>query len=88
MPPTIAAMISLRSALGRAIARLRAKEGLSQERFALRAKIARTYFAGIERGRHNVSIDLLERIARALDLDTGELLAEAESERRSRTARS
>ncbi len=80
-------MVTLRVALGRAVARLRRDQGFSQEQFALRCKIARTYFAGIERGRHNVSIDLLERIAKGLDMDTGELLAEAERERASRPSR-
>lgn len=37
---------------------------------------------GIERGRHNVSLDLLERVAKGLKLDTGQLMAEAERERR------
>lgn len=76
-------MTSLRKALGRALVRLRRKEGLSQEAFALKAKIARTYYAGIERGKHNVSLDLLDRIARGLGVDVGELMTEAESERRS-----
>jgi transcriptional regulator with XRE-family HTH domain len=37
---------------------------------------------GIERGRHNVSLDILERIAKGLKIDTGQLMAEAERERR------
>jgi transcriptional regulator with XRE-family HTH domain len=38
---------------------------------------------GIERGKHNVSLDILDRIAKGLKIDTGQLLAEAEKERRS-----
>jgi transcriptional regulator with XRE-family HTH domain len=34
----------------------------------------RTYVGGIERGERNVSIDNIERIARALDLDVVDLL--------------
>jgi transcriptional regulator with XRE-family HTH domain len=75
-------MTSLRVALGRAVARIRKEQGYSQETFALRCKIARTYMTGIEGGRHNLSLDLLERIAKGLKLDTGQLLAEAERERR------
>lgn len=75
-------MVTLRTALGRALVRLRRETGLSQESFALKARIARTYYAGIERGRHNVSLDLIDRIARALGTDAGTLMTEAEAERR------
>lgn len=81
-------MISLPLALGRAVARLRKEQGFSQESFALRCKIARTYMTGIESGRHNLSLDLLERIARGLKLDTGQLMTEAEKTRRSGLSRS
>ncbi len=37
---------------------------------------------GIERGRHNVSLDILERMAKALRMDAGQLMTEAERERR------
>lgn len=40
-----------------------------------------------KRGKHNVSLDILERIAKALKMDTGELMAEAEKERRTSSAR-
>ena len=42
---------------------------------------------GIERGKHNVSLDILERIAKALKLDTGQLMSEAEKERRGTSPR-
>ena len=75
-------MTSLRVGLGRAVARLRRDAGYSQEAFALTCKVHRTYMTGIERGRHNVSLDILERVAKGLRIDTGQLLAEAEKERR------
>jgi transcriptional regulator with XRE-family HTH domain len=67
-------MISLRIALGTAVARLRKKAGYSQEGFALACKVHRTYMTGIERGRHNLSLDLIERLAVGLEMDTGELI--------------
>jgi transcriptional regulator with XRE-family HTH domain len=76
-------MTSLRIGLGRAIARLRRAAGYSQEAFALTCKVHRTYMTGIERGKHNVSLDILDRIARGLRIDTGVLMTEAEKERRS-----
>ncbi len=79
---TLCSMIALRVGLGRAVARLRKEAGFSQEAFALLCKVHRTYMTGIERGKHNVSLDILERIARGLKIDTGKLMSEAESERR------
>lgn len=74
-------MISLRVGLGRAVARLRRERGYSQEAFALSCQVHRTYMTGIERGRHNVSLDILDRLAIGLGIDTGQLMAEAEKER-------
>ena len=76
-------MTSLRTGLGKAVARLRREAGYSQESFALTCKVHRTYMTGIERGKHNVSLDILDRIAKGLKIDTGQLLTEAEKERRS-----
>jgi transcriptional regulator with XRE-family HTH domain len=81
-------MTTLRVALGWAVARLRKGQGYSQETFALRCKIARTYMTGIESGRHNVSVDMLERIAKGLKTDVGQLMTEAEGERRAPAPRS
>ena len=49
--------------------------GLSQEVLADMAGLHRTYVGGIERGERNVSIDNIEKLARALDADVTELLA-------------
>lgn len=75
-------MVTLKVALGRAIRRLRTERGLSQEGLALAAHINRTYATDLENGKRNVSIEILERVATALDIDTGELFTEAERERR------
>ena len=76
-------MTSLTTGLGKAVARLRKEAGYSQEGFALTWKVHRTYMTSIERGRHNVSPDILDRIAKGLKIDTGQQMAEAEKERRS-----
>ena len=80
-------MISLRIGFGRAVARLRRVAGFSQEAFAHTCKVHRTYMTGIERGKHNVSLDIIERIAKGLKIDTGQLMAEAEKERRGSSAK-
>ncbi len=74
-------MSALRARLGRAIRRLRREAGYSQESFADKCGVHRTYMGSVERGETNISLDNLERIAKALSLTTGELLVEAEKER-------
>ena len=64
----------LRRRLGHNVRRLRADHGLSQEQFADRTGIHRTYIGGIERGERNVTLQTLERLALAFDLDPVELL--------------
>ncbi len=41
---------------------------ISQEKLALKADIDRTYLAGVESGKRNVSIKSLEKIINALDV--------------------
>ena len=69
---------SLRTALGRTIRRLREKDGFSQEGFADRVGVHRTYMGAVERGEVNISLKNIEKIARALDLSAGALLRKAE----------
>lgn len=71
-------MSALRIRLGKAIRRLRAKQDLSQEELAHKAKIHRTTMSEIERGVSNVSVDMAERIAKALAVSLTELFGEAE----------
>lgn len=75
------AMTALRARLGRAIRRLRRSAGFSQESFADKCGVHRTYMGSVERGETNISLDNLERIAKALSLTAGQLLIEAEKER-------
>jgi transcriptional regulator with XRE-family HTH domain len=64
----------LRAALGRNLQRLRQEHGLSQEAFADKTGIHRTYVGGIEHGERNVTLEMLERIAAAFDIDPVDLL--------------
>jgi transcriptional regulator with XRE-family HTH domain len=62
--------------LGKRIRELRQHTGLSQERFAARAGLDRTYYAGIERGERNPSVKQLAKIAGALGVPIGTLFDE------------
>lgn len=64
----------LRSIIASNIRRHRTSRGLSQEAFALEINMDRTYFAGVERGERNVSIDNIERIALGLGIEPFALL--------------
>lgn len=65
-------------ALGRAIRGLRIATGLSQEAFADRCGLHRTYVGGIERGERNLSFANLVRVASALGVRPSELLVRYE----------
>jgi len=54
--------------IGLRIRELRLAKKISQEQLALRAEIDRTYMTGVENGRRNVSIMLIDRIIQALEI--------------------
>lgn len=65
----------LRRILAANLQRLRQQAGVSQEELAHRAKIDRTYVSALERERYAATVDVIERIAVALQVDPAELLA-------------
>jgi transcriptional regulator with XRE-family HTH domain len=74
-------MQSLTEAFGRAVRVLREQTGVSQEAFAYAAQIDRAFMSRIERGKSNVSLGTVERIASALGLPLDALFAEVERQR-------
>ena len=58
--------------LGDRIKELRKETGLSQEKFALKIDMDRTYFASVELGKRNISIVNIEKIANGLDVSLSE----------------
>ena len=74
-------MTALKVRFGKAVRRLRARAGFSQEKFAAKAKINRSYYGSIERGQVNISLESIERIAGALKLTVGELMTEVDREK-------
>lgn len=55
--------------IGRIVAKRRKELRLSQEQLAEKTEISQTHVSSIECGRDNPSLDLLERIANALDCE-------------------
>ena len=63
-----------RTRFARNILSFREALGLSQEAFADKIGFHRTYISAIEGGKRNVSLDNLDKIAKALRIDPVELL--------------
>lgn len=58
---------------GNRVRELRKAMGLSQEAFADKCGLDRTYMSGIERGRRNVALRNIDAIARAAGISISEL---------------
>lgn len=58
---------------GERIRDLRNAKGLSQEKFALSIDMDRTYYASVESGKRNVSINNINKIARGFGVSLEEL---------------
>ncbi len=54
--------------------RLRRLHGWSQEELAAQCGLHRTFVSSTERGERNISVDNIDRMARALEVDVLELL--------------
>jgi transcriptional regulator with XRE-family HTH domain len=62
------------------VRRIRVSKGVSQERLAFDANVDRSYLGGLERGEHNPTVDVLERIANVLDISLQDLFSEYDPE--------
>lgn len=63
--------------LGLALRTRRSALGFSQESFADKIEMHRTYYSAIERGEKNITVSMLERLASGLGVKSSLLLAEA-----------
>ena len=66
--------MDIKEKIGSRIRELRLQQKLSQEKFSAICNLDRTYIASVEKGKRNISIINLEKIAVALDKSLGELL--------------
>ena len=60
-------------AFGKRVAELRKKAGLSQEQFAIKCDVDRTYIGTIERGEKSPTLNTIEKISIALGISKSEL---------------
>ena len=55
------------------IKELRTKQGYSQEKFALKIDMDRTYYASVEAGKRNIALKNIKKIADGLEVSLEEL---------------
>ena len=67
--------MDVRERVGLNLQKLRRERGLSQEELADRANIHQTYLSGVERGKRNPMVTVLQRIAEALGADIEDLVS-------------
>lgn len=58
---------------GKRVRELRKNKGLSQEGLALESGLDRSYVGGVERGERNISLENIEKLARALSVHPSKL---------------
>ena len=78
-------MMNLRGVFGLNVQRLRRERKLSQEQLSFVSGRTRAYISSVEAGRRNATLDTLEVLARALEVEPQDLITARSRE--GRTAR-
>lgn len=68
--------MNIKEKFGKQVKKFRLEKELSQEALALLADLDRTYIPSIEKGERNVSITVIEKIAKALKIKISVLFDE------------
>lgn len=71
--------INIKKRFGISVQQLRINMGLSQEKFALKISMDRSYFASVESGHRNISIENIKRIADGLEISLSDLFSVVDS---------
>jgi transcriptional regulator with XRE-family HTH domain len=66
--------MAIRAVFSENLKRIRQQQGLSQEKLALKAGIARAYIGLLERRKSSPTIDVVEKLAKVLKVKPEELL--------------
>jgi transcriptional regulator with XRE-family HTH domain len=66
--------MELRQVFARNLRKARKSAGVSQEELAYRAELDRTYVSALERCLYSASLDTIERLANALEVEPAALL--------------
>ena len=68
----------IQKAFGEALKKLRMDRGISQEKYALQISMDRTYYASVEAGKRNISIQNIQKIADGFGISLSDLFIEVE----------
>ena len=74
----LATMEAIENAFGQTVRQYREKQGISQEDFAAKAGIHRTYISSIELGKVQVSIAIADKLAEALGVSLSKVFRDVE----------
>ncbi|AFL83521.1 putative transcriptional regulator [Belliella baltica DSM 15883] len=66
--------MDIKEKFGNRLKTLRKEKGLSQEELAEKSGLNRPYISGIEQGKRNVSLEVMEKLAEALGVGIEELV--------------
>ena len=66
--------MNIKQRFGKRLKEIRLLKGLSQETLANTADLDRTYIPSIEKGERNVSITVIEKLAKALEVEITDLI--------------
>ena len=64
--------MNIKEKIGGRVRELRLQLHLSQESLGLKAEVDRTYVTDVENGRRNVSVEILDRLVKALEVSFSE----------------
>ena len=64
---------NIKKIFGARVRALRTEKGWSQEYFAFECGLHRTYFGAVERGKRNISLENIKKIANTFRIDIAEL---------------
>lgn len=67
---------------GETLKSLREKEGLSQEKFALKIGMDRTYYASVESGKRNISLQNIQKISDGFNISISTLFKKIEENKK------
>ena len=70
----LASCMDIREVFVRNLRKARNAKGLSQEALAHEAEVDRTYVSALERSQYSASIDMVDRLAKALEVEASALL--------------
>ena len=70
--------VDMQKEFGIALKKLREETGLSQEKFALSSGMDRTYYASVEAGKRNISLQNICKIAKGFDISVSALFVVVE----------